>query len=170
MPQGQFLGLADRQTGPICLPMFGDFLMRLTQPDPAPLADPDARLALCALLVRVARSDGDYAETERDRIDRISISRYGLTPLNATDLRGQAETLESEAPDTVRFTQAIKTVVPYEDRRAVVEAAWSVVLADGDRAPEENALLRMIAGLLGVKDMDSARARQKATNQKIPQA
>ena len=46
--------------------------------------------------------------------------------------------------------------------RAVVEAAWSVVLVDGERANEEDALLRLIASLLGVNDRDSALARQKA--------
>jgi uncharacterized tellurite resistance protein B-like protein len=141
--------------------MFGDFLKRLTQPDPAPLPDTDARLALTALLVRIARSDGTYAPAEVDRIDKITIARYAMSPFEATTLRGQAETLETEAPDTVRFTRAIKVAVPYEDRRAVVEAAWSVVLADGTRAKEEDALLRMVASLLGVNDMDSALARQK---------
>ena len=74
----------------------------------------------------------------------------------------RANALESEAPDTVRFTRAIKDAVPYEDRRAVVEALWQVVLADGDRADEENALMRLTANLLGVSDCDSALARQKA--------
>jgi uncharacterized tellurite resistance protein B-like protein len=142
--------------------MFGDFLKRLTQPDPQTLIETDARLALSALLIRIARSDGDYAGSEIDRIDRITIARYGLSPFEATKLRGEAETLESEAPDTVRFTRAIKNAVPYEDRRAVVEAAWSVALADGQRAGEEDALLRLVASLLGVRDVDSARARQKA--------
>ena len=145
--------------------MFGEFLKRLSQPDPAPLPDADARLALTSLLVRIARADGDYATPEIDRIDRISSTRYGLSPFEAATLREQAETLESEAPDTVRFTRAIKDAVPYEDRRAVVEAAWSVVLADGARAQEENALLRLIASLLGVNDRDSALARQKAARQ-----
>ena len=69
---------------------------------------------------------------------------------------------KAEAPDTVRFTRAIKDAVAYEDRRAVVQAAWSVVLADGARAEEENALMRLIASLLGVSDVDSALARQAA--------
>lgn len=142
--------------------MFGDFLKRLTQPEPAPLTDGDARLALSALLVRIARSDGDYAAAEIDRIDRIVAARYGLSPFEAAALRGQAETLEMQAPDTVRFTRAIKDAVPYEDRRAVVEAAWAVVLADGARAHEEDALLRLVANLLGVNDRDSALARQRA--------
>ncbi len=141
--------------------MFGDLLRRLTATDPAPLPDPDARLALTALLVRIARADGDYAAAEIGQIDRIAAGRYGLSPFEATALRKQAETLEAEAPDTVRFTRAIKDVVAYEDRLAVVEAAWSVVLADGARAQEENALMRLIAGLLGVTDVDSARARHQ---------
>ena len=43
--------------------MFSDFLSRLTQPQPAPLVEDDARLALTALLVRLARSDNDYSDT-----------------------------------------------------------------------------------------------------------
>ena len=142
--------------------MFGEFLKRLTQPDPDVLPDQDARLALTALLVRIARSDGDYSADELSRIDRITADRYGLSPFEAAALRAEAETLETEAPDTVRFTRAIKDAVAYEDRKAVVESLWLVVLADGERAQEEDALLRLMANLLGVNDRDSALARQRA--------
>ena len=142
--------------------MFGDFIRRLTPPNPAPLADNDARLALTALLVRIARADHDYAAAEIAQIDRITAARYGLAEAEAQALRRQAETLETQAPDTVSFTRAIKDAVDYDDRRAVVEALWQVVLADGDRADEENALMRLTANLLGVSDRDSALARQTA--------
>lgn len=142
--------------------MFNDFLSRLTQPQPEPLADDDARLALTALLVRIARSDNDYADTEMARIDRVSAERYGLSPFEAAALRARAEDLEAEAPDTVRFTRAIKEAVAYENRLAVVQAMWSVALADGQRTGEEDSLLRLVVSLLGVSDVDSARARQMA--------
>ena len=141
--------------------MFGDFLKRLTQPDPAPLADADARLALTALLVRVARSDNDYAAAEARRIEDIAAARYGLDATQARDLRSEGEALEREAPDTVRFTRAIKDAVAYEERVGVIEALWQVVLADGKRSDEENALLRLVASLLGVTDTDSHMARQR---------
>ncbi len=145
--------------------MFADFIKRLTQPDPAPLADTDARLALTALLVRVARSDNDYDAGEMRRIEEIARDRYGLTPEQAAALRAEAEELEAQAPDTVRFTRAIKEAVPYENRLGVIEALWKVVLADGTRADEEDALLRLVASLLGVEDKDSAMARQRVAAQ-----
>jgi uncharacterized tellurite resistance protein B-like protein len=145
--------------------MFRDFLSKLIQPEPAPLADTDARLALTALLVRIARSDNDYAPQEMARIDRITATRYGLSPFEAAGLRSDAEVLESEAPDTVRFTRAIKDAIPYEDRRAVLEAAWSVVLIDDERAQEEDAVLRLVSNLLGINDRDSALCRQAAARQ-----
>lgn len=142
--------------------MFADFLKRLTQPAPAPLPDTDARLALTALLVRVARSDNDYSSAERARIQSIIETRYSLDAAGRDALLNDAEALETEAPDTVRFTRAIKDAVAYEDRLAVVEALWQVALADGARAKEEDALLRLVANLLGITDMDSAQARQRA--------
>lgn len=142
--------------------MFGDFLSRLTAPRPQPLSDGDARLALSALLVRVARADGTFDSGERRTIGRILATRYSLDAAGAEALLHDAETLEGQAPDTVRFTRAIKDAVPYDNRLAVVEALWQVVLADGSRDPEEDALLRLVTSLLGITDQDSARARQRA--------
>ena len=141
--------------------MFADFLKRLTDPAPAQLPDTDARLALTALLVRVARSDHDYSGAERSRIQGIISSRYGLDDSARDALLSDAEALEAEAPDTVRFTRSIKGAVPYDERLAVVEALWKVVLADGARAKEEDALLRLVANLLGITDIDSAKARKR---------
>ena len=142
--------------------MFKALLDRLLDPAPAILPDEDARLALTALLVRLARADQAYEDVERDRIDRIIRARFALDAGAAQILREQGEGLEAEAPDTVRFTRAIKDAVPYEDRTGVVEALWQVALADGERDADEDALIRLAAKLLGVNDVDSARARQRA--------
>jgi uncharacterized tellurite resistance protein B-like protein len=141
--------------------MFADFLKRLITPEPDPLDDGDASLALCALLVRIARADGDFSADERRQINSVITTRYVLDREGAAKLLSDAEELETQAPDTVRFTRAIKDAVPYEERLSVIEALWSVVLADGVRAEEEDALLRLVANLLGVNDKDSALARQR---------
>lgn len=141
--------------------MFADLFKRLTAPDPTHLNDIDVRVALGALLVRLARSDNSYDADEIAQIDAVLMDRYGLADLEAADLRAQCEIAETEAPDTVRFTRAIKDAVPYADRIGVIEAMWSVVLADGVRDSHEDAMLRMVAPLLGVTDQESHTARQR---------
>ena len=121
-----------------------------------------ARQALAALMVRIAKSDDDYELAECERIDAILSVLYSLSDAEASALRLQAETLEADAPDTVRFTRAIKEEVPYDERFDVVRALWQVVLADGERDHEEDALMRLLASLLGVNDRDSAIARRRA--------
>jgi uncharacterized tellurite resistance protein B-like protein len=141
--------------------MFENLLRRLLAPGPEALPRPDAQLALAALLVRLARTDGHYDDAEVARIDAVLRARFALGPFDAARLRGQAETLEEEAPDTVRFTRAIKEHVPYEERIGVIEALWTVALADGRRDADEDGLMRMVAPMLGVEDADSALARQR---------
>jgi uncharacterized tellurite resistance protein B-like protein len=142
--------------------MFERLLKALLAPAPAPLADDDARTALAALLVRVARTDNMYAAEEVERIEAILMQRYGLSPFEAMDLRAQGEALEAQAPDTIRFTRALKDAVPLDDRAALVQALWSVALADGARDGGEDQMLRLIANLLGLTDVDSGLARQRA--------
>ena len=131
-------------------------------PEPSRLPDPDARLALAALLVRIARTDGLYAAEEVERIDRVLALRHGHDPFAAARLRAEAEALEAEAPDTVRFTRALKDAVALEDRAELMVALWSIALADGLREVNEDRLMRLVANLLGLTDVDSALARQKA--------
>ena len=143
--------------------MFGDFLSRLIQPQPPRLPQAEAQLALVALLVRIARSDADYSGAERQRIFRIAQARYGLDGSATEQLLREAETLEAQAPDTVRFTRAIKDAVALDDRIGVIEALWQVALADGRRDEEEDALMRLVASLLGITDQESNAARLRVT-------
>ncbi|RFP87633.1 TerB family tellurite resistance protein [Rhodobacteraceae bacterium 63075] len=142
--------------------MIAGLLDRLLGTAPEAPSDEDARLALAALMVRIARADNKYETVEKERIDALLRTRYGLAGDEVLALRAEAEEVEAEAPDTVRFTRAIKDAVPHEERLAVLESLWSVVLADDEREQHEDALLRVVSGLLGLTDTESARARQKA--------
>lgn len=142
--------------------MIDALLRRLLAPAPTALPEPDARLALAALLVRIARTDGLYSAEEVEKIDRVLALRHHFGPFEAAKLRTEAEELEAQAPDTVRFTRALKAATALDDRADLMEALWSVALADGLRDAEEDRLIRLVANLLGLTDVESARARQRA--------
>ncbi|MCT8159796.1 TerB family tellurite resistance protein [Pseudoruegeria sp. SHC-113] len=135
--------------------MFDALLSRLRTPAPdQAMPDPDARLALAALLVRLAKSDHHYAFEEISQIDRILARRYGLDAVAAAKLRHTAELLADKAPDTTAFAQAVKAAIPYEERSGIVAALWAVVMADGVERPEEDDILDRTAAVLGVDTAD----------------
>lgn len=147
--------------------MFRNLLSRLfaEEHDLDPLNSEDAEVAIAALLVRVARADDRYRQAERDRIDQILSRRRGLSAQAASERRSAAEMIEAEAPDTVRFTRHIKGRIALEDRTAIIGAMWEIAYADKDRGADEEAVIRLVSGLLGVNDRDAALSRQDAMDQ-----
>ena len=90
------------------------------------------------------------------------MQHHRIGPFEAARLRTEAEDLESQAPDTVRFTRALKAAVPLEDRAQLMQALWAVALADGQRDADEDQMLRLLANLLGLTDVESGLARRRA--------
>ena len=125
--------------------------------------DLPADLAMAALLVEAARADEDYAPEEQAMIDRALSQLLGLSPAQARALREQAEPVQAQAADSVRFTRVVKFALEYDERVALIEAMWRVILTDDVRDPHENALMRRLPPLLGVDDPDSHAARQRAS-------
>lgn len=148
--------------------MFRNLLTRLftEDTDPRPLAPDDAEVAVAALLVRVARADDHYHAAERRRIDQVLGQLHGLGPVDAAERRAVAEMIEAEAPDTVRFTRLIKDRVSLEDRVSIIGAMWDISLADNHRAAHEDTAIRLVSGLLGVTDRDSAIQRQRVAGRR----
>ncbi|WP_028958228.1 TerB family tellurite resistance protein [Sulfitobacter sp. 20_GPM-1509m] len=131
--------------------------------DQAPLPEPDAQLALGALLVRVALADRSYTVEEVSQIDRILQATFGLKQLEAAKLRASCEALERHAPGTKEFARILRQEVGYEDRLSLAMSMWKVVLADGRRKASEELSLHEIEAALGITDADSAVIQAEAT-------
>ncbi|SIO03956.1 TerB family tellurite resistance protein [Vannielia litorea] len=144
--------------------MFTEFLHRLTgtaRTKGQVLPPLDARLALAALLVRVAKSDHTYLASEISRIDKLLARRFGLNPVEAAKLRATAEKLEHQAPPTEDFTALIREAVSYEERIEVLDALWQVVMADGVENPEEAEVLAVVTEALGLAASDAAEVERQ---------
>jgi uncharacterized tellurite resistance protein B-like protein len=126
------------------------------------LPDPDAELALGALLVRVAKSDQTYKVEEISLIDRILARLFQHNAIEAAKIRATCEKLHAAAPETDTFAKLIRETTGLEERLAALDALWEVVLADG--APKENELrvLESARKAMGLSFIESKAAREKA--------
>ncbi len=118
-------------------------------------------IALAALLVRAARANDDYNPLQIAAIDSVISRRFGLGPWDVSAMRSKAEALEAAIGDSVHLTRAIKDAIVYEDRPEYLCDLWQVILADGKRHEQEDGLMRLVSNLLGLRDRDSAHARQR---------
>lgn len=133
---------------------------------PQPIPQPNAQLALGALLVRVAFADQSYQASEVGQIDRILSKTFDLKPLEAAKLRATCEALERHAPGTPEFARILRDEVPYADRKSLADAMWTVVLADGEVDKSEEDLLSALESALGLSSEDIAAARENALRPK----
>ncbi len=145
--------------------MLTRILQSFSAPTRTPLPEPDANLALGALLVRVAKSDDRYQVEEIQRIDRLLGRLQGLNPVEAAQTRATCEKLENQAPDTEKFAALIRESVGFEQRFATLIAMWQVALADGVEKPQELAVLNGVRQALGLSEQDNDLAHARAISE-----
>ena len=122
--------------------------------------------AIATILVRAAKTDNEYTESEQTLIDNLLSNQLNITLEEAQILRIKGEDLESEINDNVQLTRIIKQDIPYEEREMLIEQLWSVVLDDDYRTPEENKFMRVLTHLFGISDVNSAKARSRVLAKK----
>jgi uncharacterized tellurite resistance protein B-like protein len=141
---------------------------------PAPVVDPaldDAptspppedplRLAACALLVELARADGEFSEVERAHIADILVREFRVAPPGAQELMTAADQSLREAVDLHQFTAIINARYGETERASLAELLWCVVDADGVLSQHEASLIRRMGGLLDLPPgaLNAARVR-----------
>lgn len=131
-------------------------------PEPAPLPEPDAQLALGVLLVRMAMADKSYVFEEVAQIDRVLAEANGLNPIEAAKMRATSEKLAHDITDDEDMAARIREAVTYEQRLDKVEALWRVALADGVTDQREARLLAYVVKWMGISERDAAEARARA--------
>ena len=129
--------------------------------EPDPLPEPDAQLALGALMVRVAKSDHLYEVEEISRIDRLLAQMNNLNPIEAAKMRATCEKIEAAAPGTKKFALLIRETVSQEARIEAHEALWQVMLANGVTSDEELETVNQVREALGLTEDDCAAARTR---------
>lgn len=143
--------------------MFDQILKFLGTPDLTSGAEParEPRLAIAALLVEAARSDGVYREGERQVVAGLLRRLFGIAEADAEKLVAEAEGALARSVQLFSFTRPIVEQVPPEQRVRIVELLWETVYADRVLTAEEDSLVRRVAGLLYVSDRDRGAARLK---------
>jgi uncharacterized tellurite resistance protein B-like protein len=132
-----------------------------------PAADDESARLVADLLVEAAAADGQIDAGETSLVTRLLAERFDLDNAAAARLLDQALEDQENRIEMHRLTSAVREAFDYEERVELLSLIWAVVLADEELAPLEAQLMRRLAGLLFVSDVESAQARQLANERQI---
>jgi len=127
--------------------------------------DPVA-LACCVLMIEAANATDGISDVEWQKIKQVLQDRFTLDQAKTDAILAHAKSLQEDSVQLLRFTQTLKNEIPFEERGAILELLWEIVLADDDISPLEDTLIRRIAGLLYVDDVERGAARRRVLARK----
>jgi uncharacterized tellurite resistance protein B-like protein len=140
--------------------MFDQLMRWVKTPELAPPAD--LRLSVAVLMVEAARQDDRFDARERAGIQNLLARKFALGADECAVLLAAAEARASQMVQMHGHTSLLFEKLGPDERVQLVEMLWEVAYADGVLDPEEDLLIRRIAGLMYVTDRDRVLARQRA--------
>ena len=120
--------------------------------------------AITALLVEAGMADGDLDDAERDGILRLLTEQLELLDGKANSLLDEAIAAHDSRIEIHSLVRQIRTETEMDDRIIILEMIWMVVLADKQLDSHESQLMRRLAGLLYIDDVQSGMAAKRAQN------
>ena len=122
----------------------------------------EIELTASILAYEIARSDGDITEDEKTlllkEVKKIS-QKVGKDDEDILKL------IENYSNDSVSFYEFIEDINKYfskEDKISLIGFLWDVAYADSNLDVDEERLIRRIADLIRIKDMDVLKLKNRA--------
>ena len=127
-----------------------------------PTEDDDFVSTITALLVEAAMADGALDVGERSRILHLLTDQLELGASDAQTMLDEAIDAHNTRVEIHGLVRQIRTDTEMEDRIIILEMIWVVVLADSHIDAHESQLMRRLAGLLFIDDVEAGLAAKRA--------
>ena len=128
----------------------------------------DIQTATCALFLEMARTDGEFSESEKDRVLSILKNDYELSEEDAIALIEETNLELEQSIDLWQFTRRINQSYSYEEKIRVIQMLWKIVYADGTLDEHERYLVRKLSKLLRLSHQELIDAKRRVIREGDP--
>ena len=122
----------------------------------------DLKVAVCAVLLEVARADQDFDPAERRTIVALLRRQFDISEAEVEELISATEVERSGMPDLWPFTNAIRRIFSPEEKLDLLVMVWQVVFADEVLDAHEDLLVRKLTTMLSVNHSVVMEAKRRA--------
>tara|TARA_B100000989_G_scaffold288255_1_gene258770 strand:- start:314 stop:763 length:450 start_codon:yes stop_codon:yes gene_type:complete len=122
---------------------------------------------LCGLMTEAAYTDGQIDHNELNKIKASLINVFNENPKDIDNVLEEAVKNKNNSKSLYYYTSYINKNFTDDKKILLIEALWEIVLSDGNVHDYESNLIRRLAGLLYISDVNSGNARKRALNKNI---
>ena len=122
----------------------------------------DILVSTCALLLEMSVIDGEFSETEKQKILSILKEEYALPEEYAEALLETSKERLNDSTDLWRFASLINQSYSVEEKERIIEMIWRIAYADGTLEKHEDYLVHKLANLLRLTHKQLINAKLKA--------
>ena len=119
---------------------------------------------LCGLMIEAAYTDGQIDDSELNKIKTSLINIFEENPREVDLVLEKAFNNKNNSKSLHHYTSFINKNFDDKKKLILIEALWEIVLSDGKIHDYESNLIRRLAGLLYISDVNSGNARKRALN------
>ena len=117
---------------------------------------------LCGLMIEAAYTDGQISDSELGKIRLSLINIFEEDPNKVNVALDEAINNKDNSKSLYHYTSYINKNFTDDKKLLLIEAMWEIVLSDGKVHDYESNLIRRLAGLLYISDINSGNARKRA--------
>ena len=119
---------------------------------------------ICGLMIEAAYTDGTIGENELKKIKFSLINVFDENEKEVDFVLDEAIKNKNNSKSLHYYTSFINKNFDSDKKLLLIEALWEIVLSDGEIHDFESNLIRRLAGLLYISDVNSGNARKRALN------
>ena len=122
---------------------------------------------LCGLMIEAAYTDGNIDLNELNKIKLSLINIFSEDPKEVSLVLEKAEQNKNNSKSLYYYTSFINKNFDDKKKILLIEVLWEIVLSDGEVHDFESNLIRRLAGLLYISDVDSGNAKKRALDKNL---
>ena len=117
---------------------------------------------LCGLMIEAAYTDGQIDANELNKIKSSLVNVFAEDPKEINLVLEEALKNKNNSKSLHYYTSFINKNFDQDKKLLLIETLWEIVLSDGEIHDFESNLLRRLAGLLYISDVNAGNARKRA--------
>ena len=117
---------------------------------------------LAGLMIEAANTDGNVSKDEVDKISVSLINIFKEHPKDVEEAISKALNDKDNSNSLHFYTSKLNKSFSHEKKLLLIEVLWEVILSDNEIHDFESNLLRRLAGLLYISDIECGNAKKRA--------